>query len=146
MSGEPTHLDHVISQHGHKTVNLERLPQYLKKSKSEPRPTIEDLQREIGRLRQEIAYQEESNRSLMHLHQCAREAYGILHESLQTGLFQGSANHRSLSLYSAARKSELWLKKALRHVSEQFAASEARLLESYKISLEDILLEGYPMI
>ncbi|KAL2810361.1 hypothetical protein BDW59DRAFT_155633 [Aspergillus cavernicola] len=146
MNGEVTLLDHVISQHGHKTVNLERLPGHLQKSKFDPPPTIEALQREIGRLRQELAYHEEARSSLMNLFNDTQKAYRIIHEALQTGFFQETPNNRFLSLYSEARKSEMWLKRALRHVSEQLAVSEVQLLNSYGISFDNTSIKDYTII
>jgi hypothetical protein len=54
-------LDHIILQYSRKTNNTERLPIYLQESKYKQPPTFDELQREIGRLQEEIAFHQDAH-------------------------------------------------------------------------------------
>ncbi|CAL8584917.1 hypothetical protein XPA_010500 [Xanthoria parietina] len=85
-----TALDHIIAGHGGTTSTIDDLPHRLRISKNKQRPTptqrIEELTREIGYLRQELAYYKDTRRALTKFFAVARSA----HEALRRGLGEAS--------------------------------------------------------
>lgn len=86
-----TALDHVIAGHGGTTSTIDDLPHRLRISKNKQVPTpsqrIEELTREIGYLRQELAYYKETRRALTKFFAVANSA----HEAMRHGI--GEASH-----------------------------------------------------
>lgn len=82
-----TPLDHRIAQNGGTTSRLERLPYRLRKFKSENdvelERRIEELTRENGRLREELAFHEGAHRALRSLFVQTKDAYELLRGALQ---------------------------------------------------------------
>ncbi|KAJ6088217.1 hypothetical protein N7486_009478 [Penicillium sp. IBT 16267x] len=77
-----TPVDHIILKNGGQTVNTERLPIYLQTSKAARPPRFQDLQHDIGRLRQELAWHQEVQEALMGLFCDTREVYRLIHKAL----------------------------------------------------------------
>jgi hypothetical protein len=143
---EITALDHLISQNGHITVNVERLPSYLKQSKRHPASTIPDLQREIGRLRQEIAFHQEAHVSLMKLFGDVREIYRLIQDTLHLASQQHLLVNAFILLSSATKRAAANIHASLNRVSEKLAASDARFLLSYGIALDDTNTSDYAVL
>ncbi|KAL4995403.1 hypothetical protein BDV10DRAFT_203115 [Aspergillus recurvatus] len=117
---EPSPLDHLICQSGHKTVNTERLPSCLRQSKLDPLPTMADLQREIGRLRQE--------------------------ESLYLAAQQHELSNAFILISTTAQKARGIIQSSLNDVSDKLAACEAQFLLSYNIHVDDTSRNDYSII
>ena len=87
---EMTRIDHDIESYGGLTSTIECLPEQLRISKvqpiSGPEQRIEELQRENGRLRQELSYYKDTRKVLMTLLQSTHE----LQQSLQETLMEAS--------------------------------------------------------
>lgn len=81
-----TPIDHLILANGGTTTALERLPHQMQKSKKQPYADVEEMVREIGRLRQEVAHQQDINQAMLELHQKTLQAFDLL----QAGLHQFS--------------------------------------------------------
>ncbi|KAL8788256.1 MAG: hypothetical protein Q9213_001776 [Squamulea squamosa] len=85
-----TALDHMIAGHGGTTSTIDDLPHRLRisKNKQVPTPTqrIEELTREIGYLRQELAYYKDTRRALTKFFAVAQSA----HEALRRGIAEAS--------------------------------------------------------
>ncbi|KAE8423656.1 hypothetical protein BDV36DRAFT_306159 [Aspergillus pseudocaelatus] len=143
---EITILDHIISQNGQKTVNIERLPSQLQKSKLDAPPTVQDLQREIGRLRQEIAFYQEAQKALLASFEGSREAYRLLRDTLEAVVLHQDLGRAFMSLAYSARKAGTVIQQSLRHTSEQLATSEGHLLRSLGISLDDSSTKDYTIL
>jgi hypothetical protein len=139
-------LDHLICQSGHKTVNTERLPSCLRQSKLDPPPTMADLQREIGRLRQEVAFHQDAHMSLMRLFNDAREAYRLLQESLYLAAQQHELSNAFILISSTAQKARGIIQSSLNGVSDKLAACEAQFLLSYNIHVDDTSRNDYSII
>ena len=89
-SGRPaeiTPLDHYISSSGGTTSTIENLPHRLQITKRQPRPTtgkrLEELVRENGYLRQELALQKELLDAMVTLHGKTVDAYKTLKLALR---------------------------------------------------------------
>jgi len=82
-----TPLDYHIAQHGGLTASIERLPHLLQNAKSktttDTNQRLEELVRENGRLREEIAFHQDTQRALMSSYTASVEAFETLKESLQ---------------------------------------------------------------
>ncbi|KAL4925806.1 uncharacterized protein BDV17DRAFT_270972 [Aspergillus undulatus] len=141
-----TLLDHIISQHGHKTVAYERLPSVLQHAKTEPLPTIPDLQREIGRLRYEVIFHKERHESLIKLFSDVRIIYRLIEDSLQTAAQQHRLHDAFMAISSASQQAALLIQGSLRYTSDRLAASEEQLLDSYGISLDDTHANDYSVL
>jgi hypothetical protein len=98
-----TALDLHIAQHGGTTTSIERLPHRLQQSKRQnilnPNQRIEELVKETGRLREEIAFHVETQRALMALFETAKEAFETLREGLQVTSERLFNTERSLLEY-----------------------------------------------
>lgn len=70
-----TLLDHIISQHGYKTVEFEKLPSILERIKNKPPPTTPELQRDIRYLWYEVAFHKEQQESLMKMFNDIQDVY-----------------------------------------------------------------------
>ncbi|KAG2005326.1 hypothetical protein GB937_008869 [Aspergillus fischeri] len=134
---EITALDHFILQNGYITVNVERLPSYLKQSKLHPALTIPDLQREIGRLQQEITFHQEAHVSLMKL---------FSDDTLHLASQQHALLNVFILLSSTTKRAVANIHASLNRVSEKLAASETQLLLSYGIALDDINTGDYAVL
>ncbi|KAL4993996.1 hypothetical protein BDV10DRAFT_12533 [Aspergillus recurvatus] len=139
-------LDHVISQHGHKTVDYERLPSVLKHTKTEPPPTIVDLQRDIGRLRHEVLFHKERHESLLKLYNDVRHIYRLIEGSLQAAAQQEHLHDAFISVSSTSQQAARMIKASLRYTSGRLAAAEAQLLDSYGIALDDTHAKDYTVL
>ncbi|QRD90582.1 hypothetical protein F9C07_2283815 [Aspergillus flavus] len=146
MYGEVSTLDHIIAQHGLRTVKIEQLPSSLQKSKTEPPPTIEDLQREIGRLRQELAFHQDVQVAFIKLLDDSREAYRLIQEALRTATIPNHPDYTTTMLCLTVRKTGFMIKSALRQVSERLSASEVQLLNSYGIFMDDTFLDDHTIL
>ncbi|KAF5862043.1 hypothetical protein ETB97_012189 [Aspergillus alliaceus] len=130
-------LDHIIFQNGGSTVNIDRLPGSLQKTKTEQPPTVEDLYREIGRLREEVAFYQETHHAMMGLFEETREAYRLLRDALQAASLHQDLPHAFMSVTYSARKAGTAMQKALREASDKVAVCEKQFLRSFGISLDD---------
>jgi hypothetical protein len=143
---EPTPLDYLVSKHGQKTVNTERLPYQLKQSKFDPPPTLDDLQREIGRLRHEVAFHHESHRSMLRLFNDARDIYRQLQQALQLASQQNELSDAFILVSSATQKAAATIQSSLSCVSDRLAACEAQFLLSLNIPLDDTKRNDYSIL
>ncbi|GKZ51806.1 hypothetical protein AbraIFM66951_007258 [Aspergillus brasiliensis] len=143
---EITTLDHIISQHGQKTVNIERLPSHLQKSKLDDPPTVRDLQREIGRLRQEIAFYQEVQKALLASFEGGREAYRVLRDALEPASVHQDLAQAFTTLAYGARKAGIVIRQSLQTTSERLATSESDLLRSLEIPLDDSSEKDYTIL
>lgn len=135
---ELTRLDHIIFQSGRKTVNTERLPIFLEISKNEKPPTLEELQFEIGRLRQEVALHQEAQETLMKLFSDTKNVYNLLREALTRASSQSTRDTGAfLELACNVQDAGLMVQESLHEVSEKLTISENKLLEALGISLDD---------
>ncbi|GKZ98453.1 hypothetical protein AnigIFM59636_003248 [Aspergillus niger] len=132
---EITTLDHTIFQHGQKTANIERLPNHLQKSKLEDPPTVRDLQTEIGRLRQEIAFYQEAQKALLASFEGGREAYRVLRDALEPASVHQDLVHAFTALAYGVQKAGIVIRQSLQTNSERLATSESDLLRSLEIPL-----------
>ena len=89
-SGRPaevTALNHHIASRGGMTSNIEKLPNQLQLNKHRSSPSqsqrIEELTRENGYLRQELAHHQETHCAMVILHAKTVRAYKVLQEGLQ---------------------------------------------------------------
>lgn len=84
---EVTSLDHQILSHGGTTSTVDYLPHRLRKTKELPPPSavtrIEELTRENGYLRKELALHHENRTTLMTLYAKSIEAHAILQQALE---------------------------------------------------------------
>jgi hypothetical protein len=132
-----TPLDHALHQRGHKTTELERLPMLLEASKSDSSPTIVDLLRENGRLREEVAYHQELSRALMGVLESTKLARCALDEALmEVGFFLDSTS-ALIALKEKATFAYKILNEGLKESSHKIYASECRLLDFFGITLDE---------
>jgi hypothetical protein len=132
-----TPLNHALRQRGLKTTELERLPILLEASKNDPSPTIVDLLRENGRLREEVAYHQELSRALMGILESTKRARCILDEALlEVGYFLDSTSAVN-ALKEKATFAYKVLKEGLKESSHKIYASECRLLDFFGITLDE---------
>lgn len=94
-----THLDHQIHMAGGTTTNLERLPRNLQASKVQDARDARDAEirilqmtHEIGRLRQEVSYYQESHKALTDYFKRSGEIY-----SQWARLLQDTTNQLAMS-------------------------------------------------
>ncbi|MCJ1445791.1 MAG: hypothetical protein MMC23_006296 [Stictis urceolatum] len=81
---EVTSLDARVQVAGGKTSRTDLLPQNLRIFKTNRRPLMnEELVRENGRLRQELAYYKESMQSMMAFYNSMQEGFRVLQFGLQ---------------------------------------------------------------
>ena len=83
---EITSLDARIAQAGGTTSRIELQPHRLREAKSQPKEPHDqtaDLIREMGHLRQEIVYYQESRNAMLAFHAQALEAYQGLRSALR---------------------------------------------------------------
>ncbi|KAK1145170.1 hypothetical protein N8T08_004603 [Aspergillus melleus] len=143
---EPTALDHVILQNGGRTVNLERLSSNLKQSKLDSPPSVPDLHREIGRLRQELAFHQEAHMALNQVFSDAREVYQLIQEALLRASNQHKLWHAFIIISSTTKHAGGKIHRALNQVSEKLAALETDLLLSYGVTLDDTHKKDYSIV
>jgi len=105
-SGRPaevTALDHHIASRGGMTSTIEKLPSQLQLNKNRSPPTrskrIEELTRENGYLRQELAHHHETHCAMVTLHAKTVRAYKVLQEGLQELSQQVAGSERRLLEY-----------------------------------------------
>lgn len=135
---ELTRLDHIILQSGGRTVNTERLPIFLEISKNERSPSLEELQFEIGRLRQEVALHQEAQETLMKLFSDTKNVYNLLRGALTRASSQSTRDTGGfLELAYNVQDAGLMIQESLHEVSEKLTISESKLLEALGISLDD---------
>lgn len=105
QSGRPevTALDHHIASRGGMTSKIEKLPSQLQLNKTCPPPTwsqqIEELTRENGYLRQELAHHQEMQCAMITLHTKTVRAYKVLQEGLQKLSQQVAGSEKRLLEY-----------------------------------------------
>jgi predicted nucleic acid-binding protein len=134
---ELTRLDHIILQNGGKTVNTERLPIFLQISKNERSPTLEELQFEVGRLRQEVALHQEAQKTLMKLFNDTIDVYQLLREALRKAASRCTRDTSFLELAYNVQDAGLMIQESLHGVSEKLTISESKFLQTLGISLDD---------
>jgi hypothetical protein len=132
-----TPLDHIILMHGENTVNTERLSSYVQQTKLHPAPSAEDFQREIGRLRHEVAFHQQVEMVLMRLFKDMREAHRLLEDAHAEAYSKDDFHVAFLSMSSQSRYAALFIKKSLRQVSSDIASLGEWLLHKYGICLDD---------
>lgn len=143
---ELTRLDHIILQYRGMTNNTKRLPIYLQKSKHEQPPTFEELQREIRRLRQEIAFHQEVLQALMPLFNNTREVYRLLRDALQKASPYCNGEPAFLELAYNAQDAGLLIRQSLQNASKGLSSSEGRLLQAFGIILDDTSGKDYSIL
>lgn len=83
---EVTALDHCIEDHGGTTSTLDCLPHRLRITKEKKSRTMkehmEDLTREIGYLRQELAYYKDTREVLMRFHESISDSHRVMKVAL----------------------------------------------------------------
>lgn len=132
-----TPLDHALHQRGLKNIDLERLPMSLEASKGDSSPTIVDLLRENGRLREEIAYHQELSRALVGVLESTKLARRILDKALlEVGFFLDSTSALA-NLKEKATCAYKVLKEGLKDSSHKIYISECRLLHFFGITLDE---------
>lgn len=132
-----TPLNHALHQRGLKTTDLERLPSSLKASKSESSPTIVDLLRENGRLREEIAYHQALSTALIGILESTKRARRILDEALlEVDFFLDSTSALNVLKENAISAYNI-LKEGLKDSSHKIYSSECRLLTFFGIALDE---------
>ena len=96
-----TPLDHFISQNGGTTSAIDMLPHQLQRSKVRPtiQERIEELTRENGRLRQELALHNETYTATIALYTKAQEAFTILQDALRNISEKRTMSEKSLLDY-----------------------------------------------
>lgn len=134
---ELTRLDHIILQYGGKTNNTERLPIYLQKSKHEQPPTFKELQREIRRLREEVAFHQDAQQALMPLFSDTREVYRLLRDALQKASPYCNGEPAFLELAYHTQDASLLIRQSLQKVSQRLSSSKDRFLQAFGIILDD---------
>ncbi|EED21205.1 hypothetical protein TSTA_084360 [Talaromyces stipitatus ATCC 10500] len=132
-----TPIKHALYQQGHKTTDIERLPSILQESKNEPPPTIVDLLRENGRLRQELAYHQELSTALMDVLESTKLARRILDEALLEMPYFPDAQNALAVLKGKFSSAYSVIKEGLRKSSYKISSSESRLLEFFGITFDD---------
>ncbi|KAJ5178861.1 hypothetical protein N7492_002071 [Penicillium capsulatum] len=116
---------------------MERLPLYLQKSKHDPPPTFEDLQYEIGRLRQEVALHQEAQEAFMGLFSDTREVYQLLRDALIKASSRHCREPAFLELAYDTQSIGLSIRQCLQRTSHRLSTSESRLLCALGIYLDD---------
>jgi hypothetical protein len=129
-------LGHTL-QDGVHTLNIERLPIYLEAPTSANARHFDDLQQEIIRLRQELAWNQEAKEALMGLFGDTREIYRLLQKALLKARVQNSGGNPFSKLVNDAQDASFLLRQCLQQVSHRLSDSESRLLEALGISLDD---------
>ena len=133
-----TPLDHIVLQNGGHTSNTERLPIFLQKSKFDKPPGFGDLQYQIGRLRQEIAWYQEGHESLMGLFFETRDNYRDLRNCLKDMEHQSeNARDQTVVFKKNIEYVSDMIQRSLQRVSHRLSTSENRLLQSLGIDLDD---------
>jgi hypothetical protein len=132
-----TPIKHTLYQQGHKTTDIERLPIILEASKNEVPPTIIDLLRENGRLRQEVAYHQELSGALMEILESTKVARRILDEALLQIPYLPDAQSTLAVLREKMSIAYGVIKEGFRKSSHRIYSSESRLLEFFGIKLDD---------
>jgi predicted RNA-binding Zn ribbon-like protein len=143
---ELTRLDHIILQYGGKTNNTERLPIFLEKSKHEQALSFEELQRDIGRLREEVAFHQEAQQALMTLFSDTREVYRLLRDALQKASPYYNEEPAFLELAYSAQDAGLLIRHSLQKASQRLSSSEGRLLQAFGIILDDTSGKDYSIL
>jgi hypothetical protein len=100
---EVTALDHCIASRGGTTSKIEKLPSQIQVTKYRSPPNrdqrIEELTRENGYLRQELALYEETRDAMVSLHAKTKKAYKLLREGLQELSEKVAVSEKSLLKY-----------------------------------------------
>jgi len=100
---EVTALDHCIASRGGTTSKIEKLPSQIQVTKYRSPPNrdqrIEELTRENGYLRQELALYEETRDAMVSLHTKTTKAYKLLREGLQELSEKVALSEKSLLEY-----------------------------------------------
>ncbi|KAJ6076842.1 hypothetical protein N7499_008823 [Penicillium canescens] len=129
-------LDHIL-QDGVHTLNIERLPIYLEAPTNVNARHFGDLQQEIVRLRQELAWHQEAKEALMGLFGDTREIYRLLQKALIKARVQHGGDKHFSELANDAQDASFLLRQCLQRASHRLSESESRLLEALGISLDD---------
>lgn len=100
---EVSALDHRIASAGGTTSKIEKLPNQIQVTKYHSPPNcdrrIEELTRENGYLRQELAFYQETRDAMVSLHAKTTKAYKLLREGLQELSEKVALSERSLLEY-----------------------------------------------
>ncbi|CRL22213.1 unnamed protein product [Penicillium camemberti] len=138
---------HHILQSGVHTLNTERLPIYLEaptnvkptnvKPTNVNAPHLGDIQQDLLRLRQELAWHQEAKEALLGLFGDTREVYRLLQKALLKASVQHSGDNCFSELVNDAQHAGFLLRQCLQRASYRLSESESHLLEALGISLDD---------
>lgn len=129
-------LDHILQSSVH-TLNTERLPIYLEAPTNVNAPHLGDIQQELLRLRQELAWHQEAKEALLGLFGDTREVYRLLQKALLKARVQHSGDNYFSELVNDAQHAGFLLRQCLQRASYRLSESESHLLEALGISLDD---------
>lgn len=133
--------DHMPSNHIPQsrvhTLNTERLPIYLEAATNVNGPHFSDLQQELVRLRQELAWHQEAKEALMDLFGDTRDTYRLLQKALLNARVHHSGDNSFSELVHYVQHAGFLLRQCLQRVSYRLSESESCLLETLGISLDD---------
>jgi len=105
-------LDHILQDGVHR-LNTERLPIYLEAPMNVNPPHFGDLQQEIVRLRQELAWHQEAKEALMGLFGDTREVYRLLQKALLKAKVQHGGDKPFSELVNNAQDAGFLLRQCL---------------------------------
>ncbi|KAJ6142213.1 hypothetical protein N7497_011312 [Penicillium chrysogenum] len=159
---KPFNQLHHILQSGVHTLNTERLPIYLEaptnvkptnvkptnvkptnvkptnvKPTNVNAPHLGDIQQELLRLRQELAWHQEAKEALLGLFGDTREVYRLLQKAPLKASVQHSGDNCFSELVNDAQHAGFLLRQCLQRASYRLSESESHLLEALGISLDD---------